>query len=133
MAKVAIRKSDVPGFYTGTAGEFSISIDRTGNNVPRSIDLVLMGLGTCTISTVSHYMERKGITTDNLAVELSAEYDEKLGHYKDFAVTLKVDDSIPAPTRKVIAGIARGCKVHRTLEAHPQVTIDVAPAGAAVA
>lgn len=125
MAKVKITRGDVDGFYTGTTGEFKMNIQRTGNNVPRSIDLVLLGLGTCTISTVSHYMSRKGLPVDNLAVELFAEFDEKEGHYKDFSIALQVDDEIPAATRKIIAGIAKTCRIHRTLDARPQITIEI--------
>jgi uncharacterized OsmC-like protein len=128
MAKVVIKKGDVDGFYAGTAGEFKINIQRTGNNVPRSIDLVLLGLGTCTISTVSHYMVRKGLPVENLAVELSAEYDEKEGHYKDFSIELQVDESIPAPMRKIISSIAKTCRIHKTLDARPQVSIEVTQA-----
>ncbi len=132
MARVVIKKSDVDGYYDGSAGEFSIRIERTGHNVPRSIDLVLLGLGTCTISTVSHYMARKGLPVDNLAVELAAEYDEKEGHYKDFVISLRVDDSIPEATRKIISSIAKTCRIHKTLDAKPAIAIEVAPAGSSV-
>lgn len=130
MAKVKIRKADVEGYYTGTAGEFTVNIERTGNNVPRSIDLVLLGLGTCTISTVSHYLTRKQLPVENLAVELSAEYDEKAGHYKDFSVVLSLDEDVPDELRKVIAGVAKTCKIHRTLDARPEIAIQVAPCAA---
>jgi uncharacterized OsmC-like protein len=126
MAKVTIKKSDIEGFYSGAAGEFRINIDRTGNNVPRSIDLVLLGLGTCTISTVAHYMQRKGLTEDNLAVELSADLDEKGNLYKNLTVTLRVDDQIPQEIRKVILSVAKNCRIHRTLESSPHVTIELA-------
>ncbi|MGE5526155.1 MAG: OsmC family protein [Rhodospirillaceae bacterium] len=132
MAKVIISKSEVEGYYTGSAGEFRIDIERAGNNVPRSIDLLLLGLGTCTISTVAHYMERKGLTRNNLSVELSASFDEKEGHYGNFSVVLRVDDAIPEPTRKILAGIAKTCRIHRTLDARPHVALEVAPATAAV-
>ena len=132
MAKVTIKKSDIEGFYSGAAGEFRINIDRTGNNSPRSVDLVLLGLGACTISTVAHYLRRKGLTEDNLAVELSADLDEKGNLYKNLAVILRVDDQIPREIRKVIAGVARNCRIHRTLESSPHVAIELAePAGAA--
>lgn len=126
MAKVTIKKSDIEGFYSGTAGEFRINIDRTGNNSPRSIDLVLLGLGTCTISTVAHYLRRKGLTENNLAVELSADLDEKGNLYKNLAVILRVDDQIPPEIRKVIASVARNCRIHRTLESSPHVAIELA-------
>lgn len=126
MAKVTIKKSDIEGFYSGAAGEFRINIDRTGNNAPRSIELVLLGLGACTISTVAHYMRRKGLPQDNLAVELSADLDEKGNLYKNLTVLLRVDNQIPQEIRKVIVNVAKSCRIHRTLESCPHVAVELA-------
>lgn len=126
MAKVTIRKSDIDGFYSGVAGEFRINIDRSGNNSPRSIELVLLGLGACTISTVAHYMGRKGLSQENLAVELSADFDEKGSLYRNLAVILRVDDQIPQEIRKVLVGVAKTCRIHRTLASSPHVAIELA-------
>lgn len=133
MANVVIRKSDIDGFYSGTAGEFKLNIDRAGKHEPRSIDLVLLGLGACTISTIAHYLGRKGVSAESLAVELSAEFDEKQGMYKDFSVKLHLGEDVPQNIRKVIPAIAKTCRIHRTLEATPHVTIELAePASGAV-
>lgn len=132
MAKVTVTKSDVEGYYTGQAGEFRISIERTGNNVPRSIDLVLLGLGTCTISTVSQFLSRKGLPVDTLAVELGAEYDEKGGCYRNFSIILKLDERIPPDMRKAAAAAAKTCRIHRTLDARPEIALEIlAVAGSA--
>ena len=130
MADVTIRKSDVDGLYAGAAGDFRITIDRAGKREPRSIDLVLLGLGTCTISTVAQYLERKGLSTRDLAVELSAEFDEKHGLYKDFSLKLKVDEALPAEMHKTLAAVAKTCRIHKTLDSRPHIAVEV---GAAVA
>lgn len=126
MATVSVRKSDLEGFYTGTAGEFRIEIERAENRSPRSIDLVLLGLGSCTIGTIAHYLRRKGLPSDCVDVELSAQFDEKTGAYADLKVSLHISDDIPAETRKVIAGIARTCRIHRTLQSAPQIAVEIA-------
>ena len=126
MAKVVVKKSDIDGFYAGTAGEFKVDIDRTGNHSPRSIDLVLLGLGACTISTVGHYLRRKGLPPDSVHVELSADFDEKENAYKHFKIMLHVDAQIPPETRKVVAAIAKGCRIHRTLESSPHIALELA-------
>lgn len=128
MADVTITKSDVEGFYAGEAGDFRITIDRAGKREPRSIDLVLLGLGTCTISTVAHYLERKGLSTRSLAVELSAEFDEKQGLYKDFTLKLKVDETLPAEMHKTLAAVAKTCRIHKTLDTRPQIAVEVGEA-----
>jgi putative redox protein len=133
MAKVTVRRGDSDGVYAGTAGEFRISIDRTESRVPRSIDLVLLGLGACTISTVAHFMERKGLPQDHLAVELSAELDEKENRYTDFKLVLRVDDRIPPELRKALVNVAKTCRIHRTLASAPHVAVALAePAATSV-
>jgi uncharacterized OsmC-like protein len=126
MAKVIIKQNGIDGSYSGAAGEFQINIDRTGDRASRSIDLVLLGLGACTISTVAHYLGRKGLPQDNLGVELSADLDEEGNFYKNLAITLRVDDRIPQEVRKVIVAIAKNCRIHRTLERSPHVAIELA-------
>jgi len=126
MAKVVVQKSDREGFYVGTAGDFRIDIERTENRSPKSIDLVLLGLGSCTIATIAHYLRRKGLPPDCVRVELAAEFDEKANLYKDFEVVLHASDALPPETRKVLAGIARSCRVHRTLTSAPQISIRLA-------
>ncbi|MGZ8230888.1 MAG: OsmC family protein, partial [Burkholderiales bacterium] len=107
------------------AGDFRITIDRAGKREPRSIDLVLLGLGTCTISTVAQYLERKGLSTRDLAVELSAEFDEKHGLYKAFCLKLKVDEALPAEMHKTLAAVAKTCRIHKTLDSRPQIAVEV--------
>jgi uncharacterized OsmC-like protein len=122
MAKVVVRKSDAEGAYTGTASDFTLEIDKEKGS-PRSIDLVLLGLGSCTIGTIAPYLRRKGLPADAVHVELSAEFDEATGAYRDLVVELRFLDSVPAETRKVIASIARTCRIHRTLGSSPDITI----------
>ena len=126
MADVTITKHGTEPYYSGEAGDFRITIDRAGKREPRSIDLVLLGLGTCTISTVAHYLERKGLSSRTLAVELSADFDEKQGCYRDFTVQLKIDDALPAELHKTLAAVAKTCRIHKTLASAPQVSVKVA-------
>jgi uncharacterized OsmC-like protein len=126
VADVTITRQGAEACYTGEAGNFRITIDRAGKREPRSIDLVLLGLGTCTISTVSHYLERKGLSSRTLGVELSADFDEKQGCYVDFRMKLKIDDALPADLHKTLAAVARTCRIHKTLASTPQISVEVA-------
>lgn len=126
MAKVLVRKSDLDDIYVASADEFQVRIERGENHAPRSVDLLLFGLGACTISTVAHYMGRKGLPLDNLTVELSAELDEKQNFYNGLTVKLQLDERIPPETREIILGIAKNCRIHRTLEHAPHISLVLA-------
>lgn len=128
MTKVFIKKSHLDDQYLARADDFSIAIDRGEKHAPRSVDLLLFSLGACTISTVAHYMQRKGLPQTNLAVELSANLDESENVYGGLKVILHFDDGIPEETRKVIRGIAKNCRIHRTLERRPHIDIELAAA-----
>lgn len=131
MTKVVIRKNDLDDQYLATTGDFSMAIDRGEKHAPRSVDLLLFGLGACTISTVAYYMQRKGLPLNNLAIELSANLNETENVYDGLKVILHFDDEIPEETRKVIRGIAKNCRIHRTLERRPHIDIElVVPADA---
>lgn len=112
MAKVLVRKSDLDDVFLASAEEFHVRIERGEKHAPRSVDLLLFGLGACTISTIAHYMGRKELPLDNLAVELSADLDDKQNFYSDMAIKLQVDQRIPPETRKVILSIAKNCRIH---------------------
>lgn len=126
MATVLVRKSDLDDIYVASADEFQIKIERGEIRAPRSVDLLLFGLGACTISTVAHYMGRKGLPLDNLTVELSADLDEKQNFYDGLSVKLQVDERIPPETREIILGIAKNCRIHRTLERSPHISLVLA-------
>lgn len=131
MAKVLVRKSDLDDLYVASADDFQIMIERGEKRAPRSVDLLLFGLGACTISTVAHYMSRKSLPLDNLAVELSADLDEKDNFYSGLTVKLQVDDRIPPETRTIILSIAKNCRIHRTLERSPHISLELAVPAAA--
>lgn len=126
MAKVLVRKSDLDDLYVASADDFQIMIERGEKRAPRSVDLLLFGLGACTISTVAHYMGRKGLPLDNLAVELSADLDEKENFYRDMTIKLQIDDRIPPEARTIILSIAKNCRIHRTLERGPHISLELA-------
>lgn len=134
MAKVLVRKSDLDDLYVGSADGFEVKIARGETHAPRSVDLLLFGLGACTISTVAHYMGRKGLPMDNLTVELSADLDEKQNFYDGLTVKLQLDASIPQETREIILGIAKNCRIHRTIERAPHISLElVEPVSTSVA
>ncbi len=124
--KVLIRKSDVDGEFAARVGDFAITIERGERHVPGSVDLLLLGLGACTISTISHYMRRKDIPMENLAIELSADFNEKENFYDRMHMTLNFDERVPLETRNVIRAIAKNCRIHRTLERNPLIEIETA-------
>lgn len=115
MAKITVKRSEREGFFDGIAGDFEVAIDRGESSSPRSIELVMLGLGACTISTVQHYLSRKGMPVDGLAVEVTSEFDTATNAYGGFKISLSLDERFTPAEREVVLGIAKSCRIHKTL------------------
>jgi uncharacterized OsmC-like protein len=129
MATVSLQRSEVENQYSVTAGSYQMDLTLGAPLHPSSIDFLLLSLGSCIIGTVSHYMARKELPTEGLAIRLSCELDEKANRYGDISATLNLGDGIPEAQIARISGIAKMCRIHRTLEQQPQVKLEVIGVG----
>ncbi|MBI3434240.1 MAG: OsmC family protein [Proteobacteria bacterium] len=125
MAKVTVATSEDADRLIGTAEDFHVSIERGERHAPRSIELVLLGLGSCTLGTIQHYLRRKNLPVDGLSVEVASELDEKENRYGPIKVVLGFSDAISDEQRVVLLGIARTCRIHRTFENMQKVAIEL--------
>lgn len=125
MAKVVVKGGDEPRQFVGDADGYEVIVDRGDIGKPRSIELFLMGLGTCTISTVDHFLRRKELPTEDLAVEVSSELDEVSNTYGDIRVTLHLSDAIPDDMQRIVRSVAKTCRIHKTIASAPEIEIAV--------
>ena len=119
--------------FRGTADGFEIVVDRGEIGKPRSVDLLLLGLGSCTISTVNHYVQRKALPVEQVAVEVSADLNEKLNQYENIRVRLILGEAFDETDRRTLGNVAKTCRIHKTLTSNPQIDIAVESATAATA
>jgi putative redox protein len=129
MASVAVTLSEKQGFLDGRAGDFEVAIDRGEVSAPRSIELVMLGLGACTVATVQHYMNRKGMPVSGLGVEVSADLNKATNLYGDFKISLSLGGGFTDAERQILLGIAKSCRIHKTLTS--DLDIDIALVGPA--
>jgi uncharacterized OsmC-like protein len=125
MATVTLRGGDEPRQFIGDADGYKVVVDRGDIGKPRSIELFLLGLGTCTISTVDHFLRRKELPTEDLAVEVSSELDEVSNTYGDIRVKLHLSDAIGEDMQRVVRDVARSCRIHKTIASAPEIEVEV--------
>lgn len=123
MATVTVTRSQREGFLDGRAGDFEVAIDRGEVSSPRSIELVMLGLGACIVATVQHYMNRKGMPVTGLGVDVSSELDTAANCYGDFKISLSVGDGFTEAERQILLGIAKSCRIHKTLTSDLDIKI----------
>jgi uncharacterized OsmC-like protein len=124
MATIRFEAGARDATFRGTADGFQVIVDRGEIGKPRSVDLLLLGLGSCTISTINHYVSRKNLPIAQVAVEVSADLDEKNNCYENIRVTLQLGPAFSQTDRKTLANVAKTCRIHKTITSNP--TIDIA-------
>jgi len=125
MAKVTLRGGSEPRQFVGDADGYQVIVDRGEVGKPRSIELFLLGLGTCTISTVDHFLRRKGLPTDDLVVEVTSELDNVTNTYGNIRLNLQISADIPEDMRRVVQGVAKTCRIHKTIASAPEIQIEI--------
>ena len=126
MANIRFEAGPADSQFRGNADGFQVVVDRGEIGKPRSVDLLLLGLGSCTISTVNHYVRRKGLPIEEVAVEVSADLDEKRNCYENIRVELQLGESFSADDRKTLANVARTCRIHKTLVSTSDIAVEIA-------
>ncbi len=125
-ATVTLESDERGTQFVGTAGDFRVVLDREEGKGPRSVDLLLLALGSCTIGTLSTYMRRKQLPTAALRVTLSGTLLPSENRYGSVEITLCFDPAITAEQRNILLAVARSCRIHKTLEHCPNVRFELA-------
>jgi putative redox protein len=125
MPRIRFEAGSAESTFRGSADGFQVIVDRGEVGKPRSVDLLLLGLGSCTISTVNHYVRRKGLPIEQVAVVVAADLDEARNCYENIRVALLLGDAFSATDRKTLANVARTCRIHKTLVSQPEIAIEV--------
>ena len=129
VATVQVRPAAVENQYTATAGSYEINITPGSGLHPRSIDFLLLSLGTCIVGTVHNYMKRNGLRTDGLAIRLSCDLDEKANCYGDISAALELGEGLTEKQIFILSNVAKTCRIHKTLERKPAVKLEVSLSG----
>ena len=125
MAEATFFIAQEPTKFHGCTRGLEVVIDPDRDTATRSIDFLLMALGSCTIATITNYLRRKNLPIENMRVVLSSEVDTASNRYSDINVDIMLDDEIAEEQAKIIASIAKTCRIHKTLEDAVNVKIEV--------
>ncbi|MEJ2642403.1 MAG: OsmC family protein [Desulfosarcinaceae bacterium] len=97
-------------------------------SAPEPYDLFVASLGTCAgIYALSFCQERK-LSTEGLAIDVSAEKDEKSHLFTQITMEIALPADFPERYRKAICRTAGLCTVKRSLASPPTFDIRTKPA-----
>lgn len=123
-SSVVLRPAGRPGAFIASNGSWSFEFDLNNEAGPRSIDLLLFSLGTCTIGTLTRYMEHKGLDPNTLEVTLSSDYEAANKQYGTISVNLRLTGDLTESQLRSIRAVASTCRIHNTLKNFPGVELD---------
>jgi uncharacterized OsmC-like protein len=124
MSSVIVNGAGTPLKMSAKVGNLDLTIDRTEGEGPASVEFLLLSLGTCTYATVSHYMERKNLSIDPLAIKLSGERAES-GLYEKLQVKIVLNDQVPEDQKSTILNVAKTCRIHKSLHSSPEISVGI--------
>ncbi|TAJ13184.1 osmotically inducible protein OsmC [Marinilabiliaceae bacterium JC017] len=95
------------------------------NSAPAPFDLFLASIGTCAGIYVKSFCEQRGLSTDDIKIIQSMEYDPTKKLVSKINLDITVPASFPVKYKNALIKSAELCAVKRHLETPPQFNTTV--------
>jgi putative redox protein len=100
---------------------------------PTPTELFVSSLAACVAFYARRFLARHGLPTNGLGLEARYELAARPNRVGTIAISLRVPRGVPEDKLPALLAVARHCTVHNSLEAPPDVSIELAVAERAVA
>jgi uncharacterized OsmC-like protein len=91
-------------------------------------ELFLAGLGACMLATLVDYAQQNGMDVTGAGVSVSAESATRPMRMSRLHVTYELPDHLTDAQRNALVRAGNRCKVHNTIEHHPEMVVNAASA-----
>jgi putative redox protein len=109
---------------SGTKYRTAAPVDNAGDGSSFSpTDLVVAALGSCILTTIAIYCERKNLPCGPMNIQLEKQMIDSPRRIGAIPATLHFGKDTPADLRPVLERVAGTCPVHKSL--HPDVIVTV--------
>lgn len=90
------------------------------NSAPSPFELFLASIGTCAGIYVKSFCDNRNISTENIKIIQTAEFDEETGLPTNIKLDIKLPADFPEKYKEAVISVAELCKVKKTV-ANPPV------------
>jgi putative redox protein len=90
------------------------------NSAPSPFELFLASIGTCAGIYVKSFCDNRKISTENIKIVQTAEYDKESGLPVNIKIEIKLPGDFPEMYKEAVIKAAQLCKVKKTI-ANPPV------------
>lgn len=116
---------------TSTYKGFTVETDQPPSEggdgaAPEPYDLFLSSIGTCAGVYIVYFCESRDIPTDDIAMTLRFEQDEKSHLMEKIAIEIHLPPAFPEKYRKAVVRAAEMCTVKRNLVNPPDIRVSIA-------
>jgi putative redox protein len=94
-----------------------------GNTAPAPFDLFLASIGTCAGIYVKSFCDNRKISTDNIRIIQTTEFDKETGLPVDITIDIKLPSDFPDKYRDSVINVAELCKVKKSIAKPPVFNI----------
>jgi putative redox protein len=99
-------------------------LDNGGSNTAAApFDLFLASIGTCAGIYVKSFCDNRKISTDNIHIIQTTEFDKETGLPVDITIDIKLPSDFPDKYRDSVINVAELCKVKKSIAKPPVFNI----------
>lgn len=115
----------VDAAYQGFTIQTDQSREEGGDgSAPEPFTLFLASIGTCAGIYVLSFCQQRGISTENLSMRLSFDWNEKTHHMDTIRIQIDLPSEFPTKYRKAIVKAAQMCTVKGHLDNPPDFEVE---------
>ncbi len=91
----------------------------------RPTELLMAGLGACTMGTVLAFCENMSIPVKKFSIHLRGKREPRPERLSEIRLSMTLEGNIPEDRIKTLRRVAKGCRVHYTLTHPPVIELDL--------
>jgi len=93
------------------------------NSAPSPFELFLASIGTCAGIYVKMFCDQRKISTENIKIIQTAEYDKETGLPTDIKIDIQLPVDFPEKYKAAVISAAELCKVKKTIANPPKFEV----------
>jgi ribosomal protein S12 methylthiotransferase accessory factor len=97
------------------------------DSAPSPYELFLASIGTCAGIYVKSFCDNRNISTDNIKIIQTAEFDEETGLPVNIKLDIKLPPDFPDKYKEAVISVAELCKVKKTMADPPVFEVFTSP------
>lgn len=93
------------------------------DSAPSPFELFLASIGTCAGIYVKSFCDQRGVSSENIKIVQTVEYDRSTGLPTDIKIDIQLPVDFPEKYKDAVINVAELCKVKKTIANPPKFEV----------